>query len=324
LVTGLACWFLTAFRYQTGNDYRFYEAIFNAVSNAGASEYYGSIEPGYLLLNFVVCLFTKNYRIFLLLFHFIITALVFIWIGRYSTAPVLSVYLFVTLQYFALSMNFMRQAIAAAVLLWIYPFLSSRRFLPCCILIFAASCFHWTALIMLPLCLLLRLKISVKHYVSAAIAALFAYFFMDPVIQMLITLFPKYAHYVTEKYWRGNSFIYALMPICCFIFILPLLRQSVRGYLTASPVLVNCMFYSFLIQIFITRHFILERLSVYVSFFSLLALPEAAQVSSPLISCKTKHLILILGGMVYFLFSASQGFHGVYPYFGIWDKAASF
>ena len=34
------------------------------------------------------------------------------------------------------------------------------------------------------------------------------------------------------------------------------------------------MFYAFLIQIFITKHFILERLSIYVAFFSLTALPE--------------------------------------------------
>ena len=80
------------------------------------------------------------------------------------------------------------------------------------------------------------------------------------------------------------------------------------------------MFYAFLIQIFITKHFILERLSIYVAFFSLTALPET--VNAP---CKpsqqARTVILMVVCFAYFLFAASQNFHGVYPYRGIWDKA---
>lgn len=54
-------------------------------------------------------------RAFLFLFHLLLTALVFIWIGRYSPAPWLSAYLFVALQYFAMSMNLLRQSLAAAI-----------------------------------------------------------------------------------------------------------------------------------------------------------------------------------------------------------------
>jgi hypothetical protein len=142
---------------------------------------------------------------------------------------------------------------------------------------------------------------------------------MDPLISIAVTIVPKYQHYLTEKYWQGNSFLYVLMPLGCFLFSIPLLCQTAQG--KTSPVLANSVFYSLLIQLFITRHFILERLSIYPAMFSLLVLPAAALVPGKWISTKARIGVLIAGAFVYFLFAANQGFHGVYPYHGIWERA---
>ena len=318
LAMGLACWLLASLRYVTGFDYRFYESAFQTVAASGLDGASWS-EPGYLLLNWVVSLLGGDYRIFLFVFHFLLTVLVFVWIGRYSASPWLSVFLFLTLQYFALSMNFLRQALAAAIAIWAYPFLKKRRFLPACGLVLLAACFHRTALVMLPLCFLLALPPSRLHYGLASFTAGAAYFLMDPLINIAISIVPKYQHYLTEKYWQGNSFLYILMPLGCFLFAIPLLGQTARE--KSSPVLANSVFYALLIQLFITRHFILERLSIYPAMFSLLALPAAVFAPCKRISQKARIGILILGALAYFLFAVSQGFHGVYPYHGIWERA---
>lgn len=318
LTMGLACWLLASLRYVTGFDYRFYESAFQSIAVNGLEGADWS-EPGYLLLNLAVSLLWNDYRLFLFVFHFLLTTLVFIWIDRYSPSPWLSVFLFLSLQYFALSMNFLRQALAATIVLWVYPLLKERRFLPACGIILLAACFHRTALIMLPLCPLLTLPPTKRHYGLAALAAGAAYFLMDPLINIAVTIVPKYRHYLTEKYWQGNSFLYVLMPLGCLLFAIPLLRQTARE--KSSPVLANSVFYAFLIQLFITRHFILERLSIYPAMFSLLALPAAAQAPCKLVSSRARTGLLIAGALVYFLFAASQGFHGVYPYHGIWERA---
>lgn len=319
LATGLACWLLASLRYVTGFDYRFYESAFQTVAASGLTGVSWS-EPGYLLLNLMVSFLWNDYRAFLFVFHLLLTLLVFIWIGRYSPSPWLSVFLFITLQYFALSMNFLRQALAAAITLWTYPCLRTRRFLPSCGIVLLAACFHRTAFIMLPLCFLLCLPPAKIHYGLAVFVAGSAYFLMDPLIQIAVTLVPKYQHYLTEKYWQGNSFLYILLPLACFLFTIPLLLQTARTP-SGSPVLVNSMFYSLLLQLFITRHFILERLSIYVAMFALLALPEAALTPCKQYSSRVRTGVLIFGALTYFLFAASQGFHGVYPYHGIWDRA---
>ena len=119
--------------------------------------------------------------------------------------------------------------------------------------------------------------------------------------------------------WQGNSFLYLFLPLGCFLFALPLIKQAADEP-TVSPVLANSIFYSLLIQLFITRHFILERLSIYAAFFSLLALPEAALLPDKYLNARARKVILLVGCFAYFLFAASQGFHGVYPYRGIWDR----
>ena len=109
------------------------------------------------------------------------------------------------------------------------------------------------------------------------------------------------------------------MPLGCFLLTLPLIRQTAREH--ASPVLANSMLYALLLQLFITQHFILERLSIYVSMFSLLALPAAVCAPCGRIPPRVRTGLLIGGALAYFLFAAAQGFHGVYPYRGIWERA---
>jgi len=319
--SGITFWLFASVRYVIGFDYRFYEKIFLSASNRNLAELLTSktIEPGYSFLNLATSYLGGNYRAFLFIFHLIFTLLVFTWISRYSPSPWLSIYLFVTLQYFALSMNFLRQALAAAIILWIYPFLKTRRFLPCIAIILFASTFHRTALAMLPLCFLLTLRPTHRHYVSALLTTTITYLSMDTAIGAILRFLPKYQHYLTEKYWQGNSIIYILLPLGCFLFTVPLLKQACRNP-NISPVLVNAIFYAFLIQIFITKHFILERFSIYVSFFALIALPETVNAPCKL-SQQARTVILMVGCFAYFLFAASQNFHGVYPYRGIWDKA---
>ena len=53
----------------------------------------------------------------------------------------------------------------------------------------------------------------------------------------------------------------------------------------------------------------------------LLALPTGAQAPCRLVSSKVRTGLLVAGALAYFLFAVSQGFHGVYPYHGIWERA---
>jgi len=315
LIMGLACWLLASLRYVTGFDYRSYEAIFQRIAADGLSGLQWT-EPGFALLNLAAALPGGNYRAFLFLFHLLFTVLVFTWIGRYSPSPWLSVYLFLTLQYFAMSMNLLRQSLAAAMTLWAYPFLRRRRFLPFCGVVLLAASFHRSTLILLPFYFLLNLRVSKRRYAAAALAAGVVYLLCDPALRLLFAVVPAYGSYVGGRYWQGNSAAYLLAPLVCFLFTLPLVRRAARDP-AASPILANSAFCTLLIQVFITRHFILERLSVYTAFFAILALPEAVLEPGGRCSARARTVLLTVCCAAYFLFAAGKGFHGVYPYHGV-------
>lgn len=312
---GAVFWLVAALRYQTGFDYRFYETLFETVSSTPLSGLFGleHTEPGFLLLLKLGGL-TGSYRGFLLLFHLLLTLLVFCWIARWSERRWLSVTLFLCLQFFALSMNFLRQSLAAAVLLYAYRFLRENRFPPYLGLVLLGACFHRTALVMLPLYLFLRIPASKRHYLLAGLAAAVLYFTMDPLIDLAVRLFPHYSIYLDSKYWTGNSFRYLLPPLGVLLLSLPLVRRRSPG----DEILFNTVFYCFLIQCFITKHFILERFSIYLSGFALLALPAAVGAARRRGLWTILVLVLALG---YLLFAANDGFHAVYPYRGLWDRA---
>lgn len=324
LLLGLACWLLASLRYVTGFDYRSYEAFFQHTADAGPACLLTLRGPelGYQALNLAVALAGGDYRAFLFVFHFLLTALVFLWIERYSPSAWMSAYLFVTLQYLALSMNLMRQALAAAIFLWAYPHLRNRRPLSFLGIVLLAACFHRSALFMLPFYFLLRLPVSVPHYGAAALLTGLAYLFTDPLLRFVTDLLHVYQGYFGDIYWQPNTWIYVLFPLGCLLFTWPLLRRAARDP-AVSPVLANSVFYSLLIQLFITRHFILERLSIYAAILSLAALPEAALIPEGRRSPRVRTVLLAAGGLAYFLFAVQQGFHGVYPYHGVWDRAIS-
>ena len=109
-----------------------------------------------------------------------------------------------------------------------------------------------------------------------------------------------------------------------------LFRNRIKDPLLRS-VYINSAVYHFIISLFITKHFILERFAVYPFAFSLIAIPEI--ISSyedkkergrkPFLTYHRVLLLFLLFGGAYFAFAALFGFHHVYPYTGLWDKSIS-
>ena len=71
-----------------------------------------------------------SYRQLLLVVNLLLTAIVVWFVRHFSPLPWLGLHLYLTLQFFAHSMNLFRQSIAATICLLAYPFLKRRKLLP--------------------------------------------------------------------------------------------------------------------------------------------------------------------------------------------------
>ncbi len=322
---------LSSFRYAIGFDYFSYRDIYVNMSvwTFGDIFHYCWYEP----LFFIVCkLFSSigcSFQIFLLVINTFLFFIAVKFIYRYSKLPWMSVYLYITLQFLAYNMNLIRQSIAVAFFLLAYPYLKNRKLLPFSILFLIGGLFHNSLLFLFPFYFLLPKKTTKKLLGILLVLVLLGYFLFDPVFSLLLPFLPeKYVLYQTKVFWNSNSFKY-IVPSATYCILMYLFRNRIDDP-KKKTIYLNSALYTFLISLFITKHFILERFSIYPFALSLIAIPEIIvsyqgkdhSKRNILTYHRVVFLFLLFGGL-YFLFSVNEGFHNVYPYVSLLDKSSS-
>ena len=355
LLSGAAFVAIATLRYSIGFDYFSYQTIFEDISALGGWKEtleYGASYPLFALLNWLVASAGGSYRVLLLVCNLIMTALVLWVVDRWSCNKWLSLLLYVTIQFFPHSMNLLRQSMAAFILFAGYGFLRRKKLIPYLLVVLIAAGFHTSALVMIPCYFLLNLPFNWYLVGAYAGATLIGYVAYEPLVQLVTTyIFPQYAIYLDSIYATSNGLSYVVVPaiyfICVGLFAKRLLQRDPR-----SSILIYTSLFTFILYIFITRMFILERMSVYFFPFIMLLLPEMVdtfQVDTPeaatsnvkkdkqaarkqMVHIKEQRFYrnwalatVIFFSLVYFAFAAVRGFHKAYPYISIWEteKAVS-
>lgn len=331
-----AYFILTAtLRYGIGFDYFNYQDLYEELGvlpiGKLASDHVAKKFISYSVLMRVCHLLHFSYPALLLGINLFLTAGVFWFIKKESPLPWLSAYLYLTLQFFAHSMNLIRQSIAATICLFAYSFLKKRKFVPFCLMVVLASTFHLSALFFLPFYWILNWKVNVKRFVFFTLALVPIYLYSTQVAQFLTQyLFRSYAGYIGSRYWTGLGISYAIFPTIYWGSVL-LCKDRLLKKDGDNRFFINSAFYVFLLYWFGTKHMILERFSIYLFFPAIVLLPKLAET---FLEQKEKgrkekmraYLVLatiLLLSFAYLIFASKQGtngFHKVYPYRSILTK----
>lgn len=305
---------ISTLRFAIGFDYFAYENIFNNISSS-------NLEKGFLIFSSSIYkIFKGNYRIFLLISSSIINSITLIWIYKFSKYKWISIYLYTSFQFFAYSMNLIRQSMALSIFLISYKYLIERNFFKYIFFVIFASTFHKSVLIMIPFYFIFNIKITKKYIFLITTFFVILYINFDNLIYTF-SEFLEYSKYFNSIYWQANSIKYIILPSIYLIIIL--LNTKKLIFLNAkNNILINTCIYNFFINLFITKHFIIERLSIYFFIFSLILIPEILDTNKVKKIIITLIIITIGGG--YLLFATNEGFHNVYPYRSIFDKSKSY
>lgn len=154
-------------RYDVGADYLSYEKLYATAQNHVVQDFL--VEPGYFLLNKIVYFFHGKF--FVLTTLIITIQLYFVHQSiknfKYYT---FALFVFITMNLGSL-VNEMRQYVAVAIFLYATHFIIQRSFVKYLLLILLASCFHYSAILTLPLYFLLRIKFNHLLYPLTFVAA---------------------------------------------------------------------------------------------------------------------------------------------------------
>lgn len=121
------------------------------------------IEMGYQFFEYVILNFTHNYFWLFFFCSIIVIPSYFYIIKKYSTNYILSIFIFITFGIYNFFFNGLRQGIAIAICFLALPLLIDKKKLKYLILIFIASLFHISALIMLFFYFLVHSKIKLEY-----------------------------------------------------------------------------------------------------------------------------------------------------------------
>ena len=263
-VSGVALFLTAAFRYDVGHDYNLYGSWYvNAQSMSMDEMMFERPEKGYLIPMKLLSDVFADYQTMFYVVAFILTVGIMLYIYFYSERPYLSVFFFLTFGLFFNSMNFMRQMIAAVIMLYALQYIKKKQFFRFLVLAVFASTFHLSALLLIPFYFIVMIPMNwVTLGVYGVITAL-CYFFSFDLMEFATKFF-----YTNYKGLEHNiEVMNGMNPMYCLAFaVLFLISFLVRKELVKKDsfnnVLLNYAFFNFFFELMGVHHGILARFSI--------------------------------------------------------------
>lgn len=197
-------------------------------------------------------------------------------IYRYSRIPWLSVCLFATLLFYAMSLTAIREYLALAILLSGLPVLKKSRLL-FCVFVLAAASFHLTALLFLLVPLFYGVQWTRRTVLLFLAAGTAAFFLAGHVIDWIAVFVPKYGLYRFSTYANGLrpiSFVKCILIGITLLFAWAMgYDRKAKGEREALPLLL-CVMLAFLMALLEIRAVVFDRAIDFFAVFIILLLPD--------------------------------------------------
>ena len=280
IVTFGAMYLISVLRYGLGNDYYSYIFIFRNIKEASWIDMFNmGYEPGFTLVTKLISVFTNDVNVLYAVYALLILAPTAYAVFRHSEKIWMSTMMFICLTFFYCSLSFIRQAIAVAIILCAYRYMKERNHFMVLLFIFFACLFHSTVIVMIPLYLIAAFirptKITVPLY---GILTAFVYIFSWDILNIAVKILPQYKNYLNLNFiTQGYKPVYLILPT--IIMVLALVAHF-TGYGKANPkasaLFTNFAIFNFIIWLISTKHFVIERFSMYVYIVMIMFIPSIA------------------------------------------------
>jgi len=325
VVMALLFTFISAVRFQVGYDFNsyggeYYNMMFRTVEDVEVMR----MEKGFTLPMYIFNLAFEDYWVVFVYTSIIICFSVFGLIYKRSSMPWVSVCAFLCFGAFFNSLCFLRQFIAAIVICYAIKYTEKKFSLRFFALVLAASAFHWSALILMGLYFLLKIKPSYIYLGIAAAGTVIFCFVSRPVLKLLTEKFYMYRGY--DPYTSAEmtvglpvryTVMFGLLFAVCFLFRKRLMEKNPQ-----NGVYINCLMFTAIFEAMGTRHAILSRFAILTYLPALLfLLPDAVKIIGEFVYEKKGNIARISSAAAAAVFSAGcyliliiNNYNGVYPY----------
>lgn len=190
--------FIMTFRSHTlGSDGEAYLKAFNISKGVSWREIFNlrahspifNFERGFIFLSKIISTFTGNYTVYLGIMSLIILVPVFSTLSKNSKLPMLSVFLYISLNFFHFSISGIRQAIAFSLVLYSYNFLKNNKNFKFIIIILLAATMHKSAIVFIIALFIRKIKFDQKYIIPYFISFVFVFLFREQLFYLISNIY---------------------------------------------------------------------------------------------------------------------------------------
>ena len=261
-------------------------------------------EKGFYLLNFIIKkLFGDNQNIYLFITSFITIGGVAFFSYRNSSNPGICMLIYILSGSYVSGMNGVRQALVAGIFVMAYKLIERRKYIPYIIICLLLSTVHTSALVLIPMILILNIK-EWSRGTYVLLLATFGLYIAYPLFAGILT--QALAGSAYERYSNGiqnftNGGANVLRAIILFIPIVLsfLFKENLKKKNPNFKMLLNASILNFMFMLLATvRSWIFARFCIYFNPFSYVLLIECIEVSGK----RNRQILYIACILLYGLF----------------------
>ena len=227
-------------------------------------------DIGFGVYQMIIQSFTNNPQYLIFITAMITNILIVSVFYNYSRMIELSTFVYIAGGTHLVSMNGIRQVMAAAICFIAIRYLLKGDFLKYALIILLASTIHFSALVLLPMYFLTRVKAWSKFtFFSLAMAVLIVIGF-DQFASIFFSALEETQYGEYSSFQEGGANIIRVFVSSAPLVLAYLGRDRLREYFPNIDYIVNMSLFGLIFMIISTQNWIFARVSIYFNLFQLI------------------------------------------------------
>lgn len=261
-------------------------------------------EPGFGVLQWLLQFISADAQILIFTSALISLSIIVAVLYKYSRLFELSLYVFITSGMFLVSMNGMRQYLAASIVFAGAAFLFKGKFIPYAMVVLLASTFHQSAMIMLPVYFIVRRAAWTKSTIALVFAGTVFAFGYEQISDMLFGAISETKYGSYSEFDEGGANIIRVAVTAAPVILAYLGRHRLKEIFPQSDIVVNLALMGLIFMMVSTQQWIFARMAIYFDLFSLILISWVVKVFTEKDQRVVYYAIIILY-FIYFIYEYS-------------------
>lgn len=262
---------ISGLRSNIGDTF-FYKHIYE-INDFSWSNIVSQKDIGFGILQRFLKLVSTDPQVMIFATALITNLLIVITLYNYSKLFELSMYVYITGGLFLVSMNGIRQVLAAAIAFSSIRFLIEGNLKRYMIIILFASTFHQSALILIPIYFIVRFKAWSKMTIALLLLSIVIVIGFNQFSTFIFSAIQDTQYGEYKNFQEGGASIVRVAVTAIPLIIAFIGRDKLREINPKTDIIINMTLLGFIFMLISTQNWIFARVSIYFSFYQLLLIP---------------------------------------------------